>query len=286
MRIFLLFSINVFVFMLGYQYSNAQTGLFPTGARAIGMGNAAVTLDDHWSVFNNPAGMTNVKNITAGFAYENRFNVQGLRTVYSVIVLPTQKKSTVGIGAARIGDNLYNEQVLSLAYAHKIEAVSLGFRANYLQYMIETVGSKGIFYYDFGAQVKMTSTMFLAGRVSNMFRQRLVAFLDERLPTLITLGVSYRPNTKLMVNLEGEKDVDYKPLFRAGVEYSPLKNVFARGGVTTNPTKSYFGAGFHFKQFMIDYALNTHPQLGLSHQFALSIKLKERKVAVPPSTTE
>jgi len=266
----------------------SQTGLNVTGARATAMGNSAVTIADHWSVFNNVAGMTGVKKMSvAGLGYDSRYNVEAWRTVYAGLVTPTEKYGTYGIAASRFGDDIYNEQQISLGAAHLIGGVALGLRTNLLQYRIESLGNKSIPTFDFGALVQLSNQLFLGGRVTNLSRAKLSDFQTERLPSIVNIGISYRPNERLMVNLEAEKDVDIKALYRFGVEYQPVTHVFVRVGATTNPAKAFFGLGYLYKKFGFDYALNNHQILGLSHHFAISFKIEKKKQsAVPSENTE
>ncbi|MCS7004709.1 MAG: hypothetical protein NZM38_05225 [Cytophagales bacterium] len=262
-------------------FGKAQLGLNVSGARATAMGNSAVTIADHWAIFNNVAGLAWVEQSAAALGYDSRYNVEAWRTVYAGFIAPVPRYGTFGMAASRFGDDIYNEQQLGISLARQIANVALGLRANLLQYHIESVGNRAIPTFDFGALVQLSEQLYLGGRVTNMMRAKFSDFMNERLPSLVNVGLSYRPHERLMVNLEAEKDIDKLALYRFGIEYQPVKNGFVRAGANTFPTKAFFGVGYVYQKFSFDYAIDRHQVLGFSHHFAISFKIERRKQASP-----
>ena len=66
------------------------------------------------------------------------------------------------------------------------------------------------------------------------------------------------------VNIEVEKDLLNKPLFRAGTEYNFAKPMYARIGLSVNPMAFSFGFGLEFGKLTIDIASGYHQALGFS----------------------
>ena len=75
--------LNIFLPLISLAQSN------PIGAQAAGMGYAAVTMQNAWSVFANVSGTAKVKHTTALAGYENRFGFsEGLHAVTAGVVKP------------------------------------------------------------------------------------------------------------------------------------------------------------------------------------------------------
>jgi hypothetical protein len=62
-----------------------------------------------------------------------------------------------------------------------------------------------------------------------------------------------------------------------GLAYKVIKQLTGRIGVSTEPQTTYFGVGFQAKRIQLDYAINTHPNLNLTHNIGLVVKLTKAK---------
>ena len=124
---------------------------------------------------------------------------------------------------------------------------------------------------------QLTEEIFLGAKVSNITQTQLNEFEDERLPSIIRVGLSYRPTDKVMLNLETSKDVDFDPVIHAGMSYQVVKALEVRAGFTSEPNTVFLGLGFQVKRFQIDYAFSNHGNLGISQQLSISMNLREAK---------
>ncbi len=97
--------------------------------------------------------------------------------------------------------------------------------------------------------------------------------IEERVPTLLRVGLGYTFSKKLLMTLEAEKDIDQPERFRLGVEYHPNDVLYLRTGLSTGDLQGHFGAGFRLKRVDIDLAvavrsqLGTTPIIGLNYRF-------------------
>jgi hypothetical protein len=259
----------------------AQTGLaqvfVPLGSRAFGMGGASSTLSDNWA--NNAAGLGGMERGAFGVGYMMRYNIglQDFATLYGHYAGKINPNSGIGVSVVRFGADLYNQQKVGVSYGYKREGVSVGVSANYFQIGQKDLPSISAPTFDFGAIVRLAKTFFLGAYILNFTQSKLANFQDERVPTILRIGTSYRPNDKLFVNVDAEKDIEKDHIIRAGLEYKAGKYVFVRTGVVSYPVSGYFGTGLQMNRFKIDYGLGTHPLLGLSHQVALTFLLKDPK---------
>jgi hypothetical protein len=98
----------------------------------------------------------------------------------------------------------------------------------------------------------------------------------EKIPTKLTAGLAFRPSEKIFIATEIEKDLEYDPTWRAGLEYLFHEKFCARTGYALNPNTAFFGIGFKAKKLNIDYALQHNTLLSLSHQASVAYHLNRK----------
>ena len=254
----------------------AQNGNYQVGARATGMADASVTLDDPYSIFNNVGGITGVENTSLLFFYQNRYQLSEFNTFGAGIIQPFAF-GTLGLSLFRFGNSLYTEQKLGLSFGNKFGIASLGAQINYLQLNVEGFGNKGLLVLEFGGIAKLTPQLFIGAHIFNINQAKVSSAFDEKVPTVIKAGVSYRPFSKLMLNIETEKDIDFDPVFKAGLEYLIIDQVSFRTGITADPFQNFWGLGFKAKYVIIDYSFSIDSDLGNIHQLSVVYQLKKRE---------
>ena len=257
-------------------FSKAGNEDLPLGARSSGMGNASVSLSDVWSAHHNQAGLGFVRDISAGAYYENRFLLKELSIKGGVVALPV-KGGTFGLCISNFGYTLYHENKYSLSFAKAFgDKLSAGIAMDYLTTKIgEGYGSKGVLAAEFGIQAKPLKGLTIGAHVFNPTRAKLADYNNERLPTVIRFGGDYNFSDKVKVAVETEKDIAQKAIFKAGIEYKPVKELYLRAGIGTNPTLTSFGFGLNLKSIKIDVSANYHQTLGFSPQIGLTYILKK-----------
>lgn len=265
-----------FILLISSILCFSQNGLQQVGARTAGTAYTSASIEDRWAVINNPAGIGSLNETSAIFSFENKFNVEGLNTMAAGILTPAPG-GAVGISLFRFGDDLYSEQTASLSYGNKFGIASLGFRVNYLQYNIEGFGTKGVFTLDFGGIAGITPHLLFGAYIRNVNQAKLAELADERAPTVLNAGLSYRPTDKVIFNIEAEKDIDYEAFIRVGLEYKFLKKLAVRTGIRTDPFINYFGLGIALRKLTIDYALTPDPLLGISHQASVAYVIRQKE---------
>jgi len=255
----------------------AQNGNYQLGARAVGMANTSVTLDDPYSVFNNVGGIAGVENTSLLFSYQNRYQLSEFNTFGTGIIKPFAF-GTLGFSLFRFGSSLFNEQKLGLSFGNKFGIASLGAQINYLQLNVEGFGNKGLLVLEFGGIAELTPKLFIGAHIFNINQAKVSSEFDEKIPTVIKAGISYRPFSKLMLNIETEKDIDFDPVFKAGLEYLIIDQVSFRTGITADPFQNFWGLGFKARNVIIDYSFSIDSDLGNVHQLSLVYQLKKREV--------
>lgn len=266
---------KIFILLLccaaGLRAQSVFTGL---GARAEGMGNAAVALNDVWSIFHNPAGLAWTKQTAGLFACAVTPLLEGANRLGASVIMPASFGSG-GISVFRFGDDLYSENLVSAAYANRLGPTGLGARLNYLQYRAEGFGTRSVITVDFGGITELTPQLRVGARIQNINRPKLNTDGD-RAPVIMQAGISFTPTDKLIVTTELSKDLDHPTAWKAGLEYAIHPRVFVRSGFNLKPNASFFGAGFIIRKIQFDYGLQYNINLRMIHQGSIVYNLKSK----------
>lgn len=239
------------------------------GARANGIGYTSAALFDVWGLFNNPAATAQQKQITTGFTYDLHPSLAGANRTAAVVDIPFGFGVT-GIGAYRFGDDLYNEHVLSIGFASKFGLASLGAQVNYVQYAATGFGNKGLVSVNLGGIAELTPQLSVGAYVVNVNQPALSG--DEKLPTRLVAGAAFKPSDKIFIAVEVDKDLDFDPVWKMGIEYFIHKKFAIRTGYNVNPNTGFFGLGFKTRKIMIDYAVQYNVLLKMSQQASVAFQ--------------
>lgn len=260
------------IFMLLLPLSlTAQSGMetYPKGARSMGMANAHATLADSWSIFNNIGALANTQASQAVFSYDHRLGIQELTTLAAGAVLKNTW-GVMGVGISNYGGRLFNQQNIGVGFSNQFGIGSFGIKVNYFQTNIEGFGRSGTPILEFGGVASLGPNLYFGAHVYNFTRSKFSKAGADYLPTVIKAGLSYRPLSILMINVEAEKEIILPPQFKMGLEYNLLEKLWARSGIHTQPNNIFFGLGFKPSRFHIDYALSQNYRLGYTHHFSFN----------------
>ena len=269
-RIFLM---TIFIFSL--QFSFGQ-GWLPMGSRSHALGNASVAIDDIWAYHHNPANLVSVKKLGLGLSYENRFLLKELQSQGFVVALPL-KVGVISFGLQSFGFKNFRTNRLGLGYSMKLaEFLSCGVQLNYHQVRLtDAYGRKDALTAELGLRANITDNWKVAFSVFNLTRTKISEFGEDRLTTLMRLGTQYTFSEKVMLVAELEKNIEFPVRFKTGIEYSPIRKLFLRGGFATQPIEISAGLGYRFKeQFQLDLGSAYHQILGWSPNFSFTYLMK------------
>ena len=276
----------VLVFFMLITSVSAQIGNDMLGARSAALGGYNATLSDVWSTNNNQAGLGFVEDMTGGIYYENRFLLSETSYKAGAFVLPV-KTGALGLSVSSFGYELYNETKAGLSYGqHFGDKFSVGVQLNYLNTKLtQEYGSKTAVTGAIGAIAKLSKEFTLGVHVYNPSRSKLTNDNNERIPTIMKLGVEYKFSDKVMFVVSTEKDVDFNARVNAGIDYHITEMFYLRGGISTNPTQYAFGAGMQLKHFKVDLSSSFHQTLGITPAISIVYSKKEyaKKVIAKPS---
>jgi len=261
-------------YLLAMHAVHSQSGDYSIGSRSASMGSASAAISDNYSVFNNPAGLASADETGVFASYENRYRLEDFQTMGAGISAPL-KGFGIGAGFYRFGGKLYNEQLFGLKASHRVGFMSIGAGANYVQYNIEGLGTRGAVVFEFGGVAELNKKARLGAHIYNVTQARLVRNTGERVPTVMKLSLSLRPLPTTMLNIETSKDISNAAILRAGMEYTIIPQLALRTGFSTSPFVSCFGIGFEPGSLRVDYAFRNDARLGELHQMSICYAFKK-----------
>ncbi|MCS6819856.1 MAG: hypothetical protein RMJ53_09075 [Chitinophagales bacterium] len=261
----------VVVCLLSIQSVYAGGDNFTAGARAAAMGDASVTLSDVFSTTTNQAGLAFMQEVAFGIYADRKFLSATINNFNAAAAVPFSPKiGAFGLSVNYYGNNLYNEIKAGLAYARKFgDKFSAGLQFDYLRFFISEHGEKNIFTLEAGFQYKPWKVLTIGAHIYNPVPYKIDKVFNERLPTVVKLGVGYEPSSKVLIAAEYQQDIYYKPQIKGGVEYRPVKYLHLRAGMQTTPFSFSFGLGALFKGVRLDAGSAFHPVLGFTPQLSI-----------------
>jgi hypothetical protein len=236
------------------------------------MANAALSFTDIWSMYHNQAGIAHLDGFAAGAFYENRFLMKEFNYSGIAAAMPLGD-GAIGLSYSGFGFSVYQENKLGIAYAMKLaKTFSASVQLNYQTTRInaDNYGSTSNVTAELGVRMDVSKKVVVAAHVYNPLKAKLNDFNDERLPTVLRLGMAYQISDEVLLALETEKDIDQKALFRGGIEYKPAEILYLRVGASNQPNLLSFGVGLAFDNFKFDLAASYHSQLGYAPQVSLT----------------
>lgn len=247
---------------------------FPQGSRQAAIGYAFTSIaDDHWSIYFNPAGLTKIKNLSAGIYYSPApFGLSELSNA-SAVISKTFSIGGVGIGFSTYGFELFRENKISLGYAKQLfPDFSLGLNINYYSLSIKNYGNDFAIGFDLGILSQLSSNLQLGFFAKNLNRPTY-GVNKEKLSQQFSGGLSYEPVNNLLMAFELEKEVRYPFNFKFGLEYLPIKYFAIRAGYNTEPNNYFSGIGIFYRNFNFNYSFISNNYLGFTHSFGIDFSL-------------
>ncbi len=207
-----------------------------------------------------PFGITELKEVGAGGAF----------------------KTTIGgFGAAAslFGYNLYQEFTGRVAWGRSLGSIfDIGLSLSYYHLSIQNYGSSGTAGLDAGVIAQCNSSIRTGFVITNINNPH-IGSSHESLPQTLTIGATIDLLPRISISAELFKDFQFPVSMRYGIEYTPLNEIYFSVGTSTEPSILAGGFGLSFSYFHIEYAIQYHQPLGISHYVTLAISFSP----IPPS---
>lgn len=262
------------LFLFCSTVSNAAFEHLPHGGRSAAMGNALVALaGNEWSAFVNPALLRTCDERMISLSYAPQpFQLSELARAAASFIEPTSL-GTFSLSASRFGFELYKETRLALSYATDLaDIVGGGVTLNYYSLGIQNYGSASSFGIDVGLTVAISDELGWGFSAFNI-NAAAIGAAKEKLPQLFSTGVAFEPVRNAVIAASIVKDIRYAAELHLGVEYTFIDALALRAGTTNDPNTLNAGVGISYAFARFDYAFSSHSELGVTHQFSISLKL-------------
>ena len=248
---------------------------FPAGARATALSNALVSVSDTWSTFHNQAGLAGLESFSAGVFYESRFMIDELSHVAGSLVIPVNA-GTFGISFSQFGKGTYKEHKVGLAFAKSLtKKISAAIQLDYLsEHYPENERARGFATFEAGVVYKVTNELFLGAHIFNPIQSGIKTPEGfQKMPAVFRFGGHYQFPKMVLLILETEKTIENPFMIKSGLEFSPVKNLALRFGVSGKPVNYSAGIGFQTGKIVTDIGFSYHGNLGLTPSVSIQFIL-------------
>jgi competence protein ComEA len=259
---------KIFILVILALFSNLSQASFEemqTDARIWGLAGAGVGLTDMTTsnVF-NPAMPALADDLLISCGSSMPFGLKDL-AAFSGSYWHRRDRMGAGLSLGTSGSSLYRENVLKGTFSYKLVTdVAVGVSLSCQQLDIEGYGSAVAPGIDLGLSGKPAEWLSLGVKAVNINRPGIGQSGEEAAQS-ISLGAAAKPLGEMMLSFELFNQRDWPCQVRIGQEYVYRNLLSIRAGFSSRPNAASFGFGIAHKSFRLDYAVRTHPDLGLSH---------------------
>lgn len=236
------------------------------------MGYVCVMNSRFWTSFQNQASLAHNNSLSAGFNYENRFNLKELGTRTAAIIVPVWKAS-LGAVYSNFGYTDYRRDMTGLACGMKLsDKISAGVQIDYFS---ERTSDESTNFKSVTCETGLIVTPSDNIRLGiHLFNPVPNSIRKMNMPTTLRVGAGTDLNKLLFAGIEAEMSSGEKLIIRTGFEYEVAKKLWLRGGFSSDNNSFSFGLGFLAKIVMIDLGFTTHDKLGVTSSASLIFKIR------------
>ena len=253
------------------QNSPAQFLYNESDSRASSMGGAFVSLENGSSaVFCNPAGLGSLNHSSASVFFEPA--LYGLNEITTAALTYAQSFgfANIGIGLRTFGFDLYRESKLVLsAGGSSGEMIRWGLSAVAYNVAVQDYGSAFAFGLDAGVQADIGG-MFSWGFTAKNITGARIGQSGQKISRSYATGLGVSPAENGFIMIDLEKETWGTVNVRFGGEFNPVKPLFIRAGISTEPVSYTAGIGVVYGIVGFDYAAVVTEPLGLTNRFELT----------------
>lgn len=247
------------------------------GAREAGMSYVCLTGNSFWSGFHNQALLAGSR-LSAGLSYENRFGIKELGNRYAAVRIPAGNASIGGV-YSYFGYPDFRRQSARLACGLKLSSgISAGAQVDYFSEKTsgEYSDHKAITF-EAGLLFSVSENVSIGVHVFNPLPERMH---EIKLPTTIRAGAGINLTQSLFAGFEAEmNDLSYSKAIsvRTGFDFEAIKNLYIRGGFSTENSSFSMGLGYDLSFVQLDLAFATHDRLGITSTASLIFEINKKK---------
>lgn len=239
------------------------------------LSHASVSFSDAWSSFNNQAGITGVRNFTAGFFFESRFGIDELSLSAGSVIVPS-RNGGFAFSMFQFGSGAFRENKYGLGYAHALsEKWSAGLQLDYFTRLLpENETAAGFATFEGGLIFRASQQLHLGAHFFNPVcgGYEYPAGIQE-LPLVFRTGGHYNFDDTVLIAFEAQKDNMHTVCLKTGIEFLPAECLALRIGVSASPLKYTAGFGYRTSRLSADIGFGYHGNLGITPSLSIQIGL-------------
>ncbi len=228
-----------------------------------GLSNCGVSIPDVWSISHNQAGLAFISTTSIAIDHQQRFMLKetGLNNI--AFILPAHK-SSFGLHVTYFGFSKYHENKFGLAYAIKLcQNIAVGVQLDYFNsFIISSENPVKQITFETGIMAQPLENLFIGLHVFNPLPEKWNQYKESAIPLIARFGASYLIENTLLFALESQFNSTEKTIFKLGAEYSPLKKIALRMGISSGENQYSFGLGYSWKKFRSGFSYIRHQILG------------------------
>ena len=277
----------------------ADNSRIPASARSAATGESILaTVDDATAVYWNPAGLSTVRKNEISSMWADLHGLQGLDNAYLAYAKPVSSKLGIGVDWMHMGfsdaEFFYHQNRYAFALGYKLHSrLALGATAKMIsldaglqdianpQDFSSTGSALG---YDFGILISPYNGLKLGIVARDIGGTELEYGNGIKRPFFrsdLRFGAAWTAVPRLSLTCGLDQAA------RFGAEYQIHPMLTLRAGAHRNRDSDSndglgyaFGTGLRLKQFELDYAYSSLPDLGVSHRFSLNFSFHLTRSAV------
>jgi len=277
-------------------YTQVSDNAYLTTESSAMVGSNVAGFGSSNSIFNNPAGLSDVEDIQLSTGGGNLYGFSWLPSYYFSMNAPIPVLGNVSFGFQQLKiesgmTTLSTEQTITIGHGFNLQKdknsqLSFGVVANYVQWDLgKSAGASGDGSDGLPFALLNTVTIDMGFIASLRDKYRCGVYIKNInsgaigidmtrtvLPRRLNAGVTYLPISTLstsisMERLLGDNDIQIK----GGLQYSLNSMINLMMGAQANPNRFGIGAKFKFINQTLTYGLLTHPVLPITHQLSLDL---------------
>ncbi|MBD3288472.1 hypothetical protein GF337_06670, partial [candidate division KSB1 bacterium] len=260
-RLFIIYIFFTLEFVLSSQcFSSFENVGTNAGFQAMGgAGVANICTPD--AIFYNCSGIALSNGIQIALSYCNPFGIKELNHGTFSVSFPAVL-GNFGFASKTFGNVLYSENEYFLSYANSVRGkFSYGASVRYSRLEISKYGHDTAIAVDVGFTTSISTIVKWGFAATNINRAKIGA-KNDLLPRIFISGFNVKPVDNLYLNFDVYKDTQFPMELHFGMEYSLFERFVLRSGFVTEIASFTAGMGLRFSHFDLDYAFQSHNDLG------------------------
>jgi hypothetical protein len=264
-------SVSILFFFLFLTALGGDPYRLSAGAGEAGMEYVCIMKAGFWSSFHNQALLAGRNSLSFGVNYENRFSIPELGTRTIGLTVPAGK-ACLGAVYTHFGYADFKRDMTGLACGLRLsQNLAAGVQVDY--YSERTSGeynNNQSVTFETGLVLTPSESVRIGIHLFNPFPRQNRKMC---LPASLRVGAGTELSKILFAGIEAEMSSGSKMIVRTGLDYEAAKNLWLRGGYSTNSNSFSFGLGYLTKILQIDLGFLTHEKLGVTSSVSLIFKI-------------